>query len=32
MVKKLQNRESDAMMFDGGKDASAIMFKNNTPP
>ena len=27
MVKKLQTRASDAMMFDGGKDASVIMFK-----
>ena len=27
MVKKLQNRASDAMMFDGGKDGSAIMFR-----
>lgn len=28
MVKKLQNRAADAMLFDGGKGASAIMFKN----
>ena len=27
MLKKLQNRAIDAMMFDGDKDASAIMFK-----
>lgn len=27
MVKKLQNRSADAMLFDGGKDGSAIMFK-----
>ena len=26
MVKKLQNRAADAMIFDGGKDGSAIMF------
>ena len=28
MVKKLQNRAADAMLFDGGKDGSAIMFKS----
>ncbi|HEU5054723.1 MAG TPA: hypothetical protein VFT78_16525 [Hanamia sp.] len=27
MVKKLQSRAADAMLFDGGKGASAIMFK-----
>ena len=27
MVKKLQSRAADAMLFDGGKSASAIMFK-----
>lgn len=27
MVKKLQSRAADAILFDGGKDASAIMFK-----
>lgn len=27
MVKKLQNRAADGMLFDGGKDASAIMFE-----
>ena len=26
MVKKMQNRAADAMLFDGGKDASAITF------
>ena len=29
MVKKLQNRAADAMVFDGGKDGSAIMFGKN---
>lgn len=27
MVKKLQSRAADGILFDGGKDASAIMFK-----
>ncbi len=27
MVKKMQSRAAEAMIFDGGKDASAIMFK-----
>lgn len=27
MVKKLQNRAADAMLFEGGKDGMAIMFK-----
>jgi hypothetical protein len=29
MVKKLQARSADAVLFDGGKSASAIMFRNN---
>ena len=27
MVKKLQNRAADAMLFEGGKDGMTIMFK-----